>query len=109
MGHTIPRILALDMLPAIVPSYAELFIKSEELEESKVCRVSGNIFGFGLVIFSSLLFSSLFSFYNFSVIIHLNHHGDSRKFLKIKINKTREKQNSLNSSLKTLSKEPCFP
>ena len=84
-------------------------IKSEELEESKVCRVSGNIFGFGLVIFSSLLFSSLFSFYNFSVIIHLNHHGDSRKFLKIKINKTREKQNSLNSSLKTLSKEPCFP
>ena len=87
-------------------------IKSEELEESKVCRVSGNIFGFGLVIFSSLLISSLFSFYNFSVIIHLNHHGDSRKFKKIKtniINKTREKQNSLNSSLKTLSKEPCFP
>ena len=33
MGHTVPRILALDMLPAIAPSYAELFIKSEELEE----------------------------------------------------------------------------
>ena len=33
MGHTVPRILALDMLPAIAPSYAELFIKSEESEE----------------------------------------------------------------------------
>ena len=33
MGHTIPRILALDMLPAIVPSYAELFIKSVNMVE----------------------------------------------------------------------------
>ena len=33
MGHTIPRMLALDMLPAIVPSYAELFIKSDDKEE----------------------------------------------------------------------------
>ena len=33
MGHTIPRILALDMLPAIVPSYAELFIKSVDMVE----------------------------------------------------------------------------
>jgi hypothetical protein len=33
MGHTIPRILALDMLPAIVPSYGELFIKSVDMVE----------------------------------------------------------------------------
>ena len=49
-----------------------LSVKSEEFEESKVCRVSGNIFDFGLhrylVILSSPLFSSLFSFSNFSVI-----------------------------------------
>ena len=33
MGLSIPRILAFDMLPAIVPSYAELFIKSDDKEE----------------------------------------------------------------------------
>ena len=33
MGHTIPRKLALDMLPAIVTSYAELFIKSVDMVE----------------------------------------------------------------------------
>ena len=33
MGHTIPRILALDMLPVIAPSHIELFIKSVDTVE----------------------------------------------------------------------------